>query len=80
MFYPGSIPEHADDLGARKLYNTCVVFGPDGEIILRHRKVKTKLNVSLFVCILEFLLTRKGQQVSTVVFCILIALKNSIWS
>lgn len=31
----GSIPE--EDGG--KLYNTCTVFGPDGEMILKHRKV-----------------------------------------
>lgn len=33
----GSIPE--EDEG--KLYNTCAVFGPDGELILKHRKVST---------------------------------------
>lgn len=32
---PGSIPE--EDGG--KLYNSCAVFGPDGELILKHRKV-----------------------------------------
>uniref|UniRef100_A0AAX7VPR7 omega-amidase n=1 Tax=Astatotilapia calliptera TaxID=8154 RepID=A0AAX7VPR7_ASTCA len=31
----GSIPE--EDGG--KLYNTCTVFGPDGEMILKHRKI-----------------------------------------
>lgn len=31
----GSIPE--DDGG--KLYNTCAVFGPDGNLLLKHRKV-----------------------------------------
>ncbi|XP_054914738.1 omega-amidase NIT2 [Poeciliopsis prolifica] len=31
----GSIPE--EDGG--KLYNTCAVFGPDGELILKHRKI-----------------------------------------
>lgn len=33
----GSIPE--EDEG--RLYNTCAVFGPDGELILKHRKVST---------------------------------------
>uniref|UniRef100_A0A8C9ZA28 omega-amidase n=1 Tax=Sander lucioperca TaxID=283035 RepID=A0A8C9ZA28_SANLU len=32
---PGSIPE--EDGG--KLYNSCTVFGPDGELILKHRKI-----------------------------------------
>uniref|UniRef100_A0A8C5G4R8 omega-amidase n=1 Tax=Gouania willdenowi TaxID=441366 RepID=A0A8C5G4R8_GOUWI len=31
----GSIPEEEDG----KLYNTCAVFGPDGEMILKHRKI-----------------------------------------
>ncbi|RXM98058.1 Omega-amidase NIT2 [Acipenser ruthenus] len=31
----GSIPE--DDGG--KLYNTCAVFGPDGNLLLKHRKI-----------------------------------------
>ncbi|XP_061743943.1 omega-amidase NIT2 [Nerophis ophidion] len=31
----GSIPE--EDAG--KLYNSCVVFGPDGHILLKHRKI-----------------------------------------
>nr|XP_033937903.1 omega-amidase NIT2 isoform X1 [Pseudochaenichthys georgianus] len=31
----GSIPE--EDGG--KLYNSCIVFGPDGEMILKHRKI-----------------------------------------
>uniref|UniRef100_G3PL58 omega-amidase n=1 Tax=Gasterosteus aculeatus aculeatus TaxID=481459 RepID=G3PL58_GASAC len=32
----GSIPE--EDGG--KLYNSCTVFGPDGELILKHRKIR----------------------------------------
>lgn len=32
----GSIPE--EDGG--KLYNTCAVFGPDGAILAKHRKVR----------------------------------------
>lgn len=31
----GSIPE--EDAG--KLYNTCAVFGPDGALLVKHRKV-----------------------------------------
>jgi omega-amidase len=31
----GSIPE--EDAG--KLYNTCSVFGPDGSLLVKHRKV-----------------------------------------
>ncbi|KAM8974966.1 omega-amidase NIT2 [Pelodytes ibericus] len=31
----GSIPE--EDAG--KLYNTCAVFGPDGELLVKHRKI-----------------------------------------
>lgn len=31
----GSIPEEDDG----KLYNTCLVFDPSGELILKHRKV-----------------------------------------
>uniref|UniRef100_A0A4W6DZ97 omega-amidase n=1 Tax=Lates calcarifer TaxID=8187 RepID=A0A4W6DZ97_LATCA len=32
----GSIPEED---GGGKLYNSCTVFGPDGELILKHRKI-----------------------------------------
>jgi Carbon-nitrogen hydrolase len=32
----GSIPERGTD---DKIYNTCVVFGPDGELLARHRKM-----------------------------------------
>lgn len=31
----GSIPEEEDG----KLYNTCPVFGPDGSLVLKHRKI-----------------------------------------
>lgn len=34
----GSIPEEEDG----RLYNTCAVFGPDGEMILKHRKVTAR--------------------------------------
>jgi omega-amidase len=33
----GSIPERDSD---GRIYNSCVVFGPDGEIIAKHRKVR----------------------------------------
>ena len=33
--YAGSIPERDGD----KLYNTCTVFNPDGELIAKYRKV-----------------------------------------
>ncbi len=32
----GSIPERSAD----KLYNTCCVFGPDGKLLAKHRKVR----------------------------------------
>ena len=32
----GSIPERS----AGKLYNTCCVFGPDGKLLAKHRKVR----------------------------------------
>ena len=41
---PGSIPE--EDGG--KLYNSCTVFGPDGELILKHRKVGGHWTQSFF--------------------------------
>ncbi len=31
----GSIPETSDD----KLYNTCCIYGPDGSLLGKHRKV-----------------------------------------
>ena len=34
-YYAGSIPERDGD----KLYNTCTVFNPDGELIAKYRKV-----------------------------------------
>lgn len=34
----GSIPER-DENDKNKLYNTALVFGPDGEFITKHRKV-----------------------------------------
>lgn len=33
----GSIPEICDD----KVYNTCTVWDPDGNLIAKHRKVPT---------------------------------------
>lgn len=38
----GSIPEKDGD----KLYNTCPVFDPEGNLIARHRKVTSNLSVS----------------------------------
>lgn len=32
----GTIPERSHD----KLYNTCTVWGPDGKLVTKHRKVK----------------------------------------
>jgi len=32
----GTIPERSHD----KLYNTCTVWGPDGKLVAKHRKVK----------------------------------------
>jgi omega-amidase len=34
--YAGSIPERD---AAGKIYNTCVVYGPDGELLAKHRKM-----------------------------------------
>lgn len=39
----GSIPEEEDG----RLYNTCAVFGPDGEMILKHRKVTARRHGTL---------------------------------
>lgn len=41
----GSIPE--EDGG--KLYNTCAVFGPDGAILAKHRKVRWYRIVIMFL-------------------------------
>ena len=37
-----SIPER--DVATGKLYNSCLVVGPDGDIICKHRKVHLFLN------------------------------------
>ena len=42
----GTIPEREGD----KLYNTCTVWGPDGGLIAKHRKVS---NMSLCGCKIE---------------------------
>lgn len=43
----GSIPEMSGD----KLFNTCCVLGPDGEIIAKHRKVRSSsLDMTLISC------------------------------
>lgn len=41
----GSIPEKDGD----KLYNTCTVFDPNGELIAKHRKVKHCNFVEMFL-------------------------------
>jgi len=43
----GSIPERFED----RLYNTCCVFGTEGKLIAKHRKVTIKLE-----CLLKTLL------------------------
>ncbi|XP_069060852.1 omega-amidase NIT2 isoform X2 [Pleurodeles waltl] len=46
----GSIPE--EDAG--KLYNTCAVFGPDGTMLLKHRKIHLfDINVPGKICFQE---------------------------
>ena len=39
----GSIPEKVldEDSGSEKIYNTCLVLNPDGEVVAKHRKVIT---------------------------------------
>jgi len=38
----GSIPEICDD----KVYNTCTVWDPNGNLIAKHRKVLYKFDIS----------------------------------
>lgn len=45
----GSIPEEEDG----RLYNTCAVFGPDGEMILKHRKVTARRHGTLKELVFE---------------------------
>lgn len=55
MCLPGSIPE-AD---GGKLFNTCSVFGPDGKLLVKHRKVSVccrSYSVTLFCYFLVILL------------------------
>ena len=35
----GSVPELEDLDSGRKIYNTCIVVNPEGEIVGKHRKV-----------------------------------------
>jgi omega-amidase len=35
----GSIPERTTEDGKEKIYNTCLVFDPEGNIVAKHRKV-----------------------------------------
>lgn len=39
----GSIPE----LDSNRLYNTCCVFGPNGKLLAKHRKVKCRKSASI---------------------------------
>ncbi|RVE65487.1 hypothetical protein OJAV_G00116970 [Oryzias javanicus] len=58
----GSIPEK--DGG--KLYNTCAVFGPDGEMILKHRKIHLfDINVPGKICFQESETLSPGNSLST---------------
>lgn len=41
----GSIPERSDD----KLYNTCCVFGSDGKLKAKHRKVCASFILTLLI-------------------------------
>ena len=41
----GSVPELANG----RLYNTCCVFGPDGKLNARHRKVSTSTSLSRII-------------------------------
>jgi omega-amidase len=34
----GSIPERIEEDGNEKIYNTCLVLNPDGEVVAKHRK------------------------------------------
>ena len=43
-YHAGSIPERDGD----KLYNTCTVFNPDGELIAKYRKV-CQLKIKLII-------------------------------
>uniref|UniRef100_A0A8C7XKQ5 omega-amidase n=1 Tax=Oryzias sinensis TaxID=183150 RepID=A0A8C7XKQ5_9TELE len=58
----GSIPE--EDGG--KLYNTCAVFGPGGEMILKHRKIHLfDINVPGKICFQESETLSPGNSLST---------------
>lgn len=51
----GSIPER-DEIDGKKVYNTALVFGPEGEFITKHRKVclLCRQNMITTICIIVF--------------------------
>ncbi|KAM9762025.1 omega-amidase NIT2 [Menidia menidia] len=58
----GSIPEEEGG----KLYNSCMVFGPDGEMILKHRKIHLfDINVPGKICFQESETLSPGNSLST---------------
>ena len=58
----GSIPERDDQ---NKLYNTCVVFGPDGKLLVKHRKVHLfDINVPGKIFFQESLTLSPGNSIS----------------
>ncbi|XP_061895452.1 omega-amidase NIT2 [Entelurus aequoreus] len=58
----GSIPE--EDAG--KLYNSCVVFGPDGHILLKHRKIHLfDIDIPGKICFQESETLSPGNTLST---------------
>ncbi|XP_043985657.1 omega-amidase NIT2 [Gambusia affinis] len=58
----GSIPE--EDGG--KLYNTCAVFGPEGELILKHRKIHLfDIDIPGKICFQESETLSPGNSLST---------------
>ncbi len=48
IVYTGSIPEREDE----KIYNTCTVFGPQGDLLGKYRKVRPRLHPYVFSIII----------------------------